>query len=158
MPQMTDPMNALVSFQEVITAGGLQLQRGVLDRDVFLHVDRPEESVRFTYTRIEKGTVTALAMFVHVGRHKGIPCFAVGYAVPEKLRSQGRAKGILAAGLAELKRGLIENGSFYINAVVGNDNIASQQVSAAIISQTPEPIIDDVSGLPALSYYKKIEA
>ena len=38
---MTDPSNALQSIQEALLHGGIQLRRGVLDRDLYAHFDRP---------------------------------------------------------------------------------------------------------------------
>jgi hypothetical protein len=159
MPQMTDPFAALESFQEVLANDVMLLQQGIIDPELFVHQDQPNGSTRFTYVRLDRRTVTALVMFVLVAPLEGSPCFQIGYAVPERCRAQGRAKDIVAAAIAELKRGLTENGvpAFYIEAVVGTDNEPSMRVAAATISTSPVQITDDVSGLSALHYVRKID-
>jgi len=159
MPQMTDPFAALESFQEALANGGVALERGVIDPNLFLHVDHPNGLPRFTYVRLDRRTVTALVMFVPVDPLEGSPCFQIGYAVPEKYRAQGRAKDIVVAAIAELKRGLTSNGvpGFYIEAVVGTDNEPSMRVAATTISTSPVQITDHVSGLPALQYVVRVE-
>jgi hypothetical protein len=157
--QMTDPSAALTSFQEVFGTEGIPLQPGVIDPDLFVYRDEPTGSLRFTYVRLDRRTVTALVMFAQVPPLKGLPCFQLGVAVPEKYRAQGRAKEIVIAATAELQNGLGRNGvaAFYIEAVVGTDNEPSKRVAAATISANPVPITDKFSGLPALHYVRKIE-
>jgi hypothetical protein len=76
----------------------------------------------------------------------------------DEVRSKGYAKSILAAAIAELKNGLSRNKipSFYIEAVVSIDNEPSKRVAEALIASTPTAITDEVSGLPALHYVRKI--
>jgi hypothetical protein len=156
---MTDPTAALTDFQRVFETEGIPLQPGVIDREVLLHVDSPTGSPRFTYVRLYGRTVTALVMFATVQRLEGLPCFQLGYAVPERYRGQGRAKEIVRAATAELQNGLGRAGisAFYIEAVVGTDNEPSMRVAAATISTASVSITDDFSGLPALYYVRKIE-
>jgi hypothetical protein len=66
LAQMTDPHAALISFQTVFETEGIPLQPGVLDQDLFLHVDSPTGSPRFTYICLDRRTVTALVMFAQV--------------------------------------------------------------------------------------------
>lgn len=92
------------------------------------HFDRPNDEPRFTYVHVEGQTVTALANFTPNGSMDGSPCWAVGYAVPEALRGQGRGRDIVQAGIAELRSGFKGHPPFYVEAVIGIDNIASQRV------------------------------
>jgi hypothetical protein len=158
--QMTDPTAALIDFQRVFETEGIPLQPGVIDPILFVHLDRPTGTPRFTYVRLHRRTVTALVMFAQVPPLKGLPCFQLGVAVPEKFRAQGRAKEIVTAAIAELQYGLGRNGipAFYIEAVVGTDNEPSKRVAAATISVDPVPITDEFSGLPALHYLRKIDS
>jgi hypothetical protein len=98
MPQMTDPFAALESFQEALANGVLSLRQGSIDPELFVHLDHPNSSTRFTYVRLDRRTVTALVMFVLVDPLEGSPCFQIGYAVPERYRAQGRTKDIVVAG------------------------------------------------------------
>jgi hypothetical protein len=159
MPRMTDPFAALQSFQEAFANGALSLERGAIDPELFIHVDHPNGSTRFTYVRLDHRTVIALVMFALADPLEGSPCLQIGYAVPERYRAQGRAKDIVVAAIAELKKGLTGNGvpAFYIEAVVGMDNEPSMRVAAATISTSPVQTTDQVSGLPALHYVLKVE-
>lgn len=155
---MTDPTDSLKSFQKALDDGELRLQRGELDPDLFVFADRPEGETRMTYARIEDGTVTALAVFVLTERVESLPCFQLGIAVPDTLRRQGRAKTIVEAAIAEMKNGFSRAGmpAFYVEAIVGADNLASQQVAAATLSDTPKKCMDQLSGAPALQYMRKV--
>lgn len=154
MPDMVDPSLALASFQEALAAGGLRLERGRIDPTVYLHVDHLQGKPRFTYVHMDGQTVTAFASFVPNGTFEGHPNLAVGYAVPERYRNQGRAKAILAAGIAELQNGFRGHPPFYIEAVVSVNNLASQNVAQEVLGGEPEPIVDNHSDEPALRYAK----
>lgn len=159
MASMTDPMDALVSFQQALLRGEISLRAAELEPDVFVHVDHLGAGIsRFTYVRLDRRTVKAFANIVMTEPFDGAPCFQVGVAVPVPYRSKGYAKSILAAAIAELKNGLSRNKipSFYIEAVVSIDNEPSKRVAEALIASTPTTITDEVSGLPALHYVRKI--
>jgi hypothetical protein len=157
---MTDPSNALQLFQQkLLLHGDAKLQRGVLDQDLFLHVDSPNGIPRYTYVRLEGRIVTALVMFALVEPIERRFCFNIGYAVPEPYRNQGRAKEAFCAALSELQHGLGRAGFsvFYVEAIVGSDNIPSQRVAEQVISSTPVTVTDQISGLSALQYVRRIE-
>jgi len=155
---MTDPSDALKSFQQALVSGQIQLQRGQIDSELFLHVDQADGQPRFTYVRLQRQTVTVLVNLVRCDPIEGNPCFQIGCAVPEAYRSQGRAKNAVGAAIIELKHGLARNkiSTFYVEAIVGTDNEASKHVAAATISTTPVEVTDQFSGLPALQYVRKI--
>src|ERR1700688_154579 len=93
LASMTDPFDALTSFQQALLNGEISLRAGELDPDLFLHVDHPTGSVpRFTYVRLDRQSVTALAIMVPVEPMHGLPCFHAGVAVPEAHRGKGYAK------------------------------------------------------------------
>jgi hypothetical protein len=46
---------------------------------------------------------------------------------------------------------------FYVVAIVGADNKPSQPVAEQVISDTPIPVTDQVSGLPGFRYVRKVE-
>lgn len=156
---MTDPSNALRSFQGELLRGAIQLRRGVLDRNLYLHVDNPDGETRFTYVTLQGRTVTALVIFALVPPIEGTPCFGIGYAVPEAYRNQGRAKGAISAAISELQNGLKQHGRtvFYVEAIVGADNKSSQRVAAQAISDAPVAVTDKISGSPAFQYVRRIE-
>jgi hypothetical protein len=101
---MTDPLNALQSFQQVFLTGGMELQPGALDSDLYLNLDDADGVTRFTYVKLQGKTVTAFVIFGACAPIEGRPCFAIGYAVPEAYRNQGRAKEAVRAALAEMQR------------------------------------------------------
>jgi RimJ/RimL family protein N-acetyltransferase len=129
------------------------------DLDLFIHADNPIGEHRFTYVRLKDKTVTAFAVFVMVEPIDGKPCFAVGYAVPEAYRNQGRAKEIVVAALTDMQQGLLRNDipEFYLEVIVGTDNPASQRIAEATISDQPEAVTESLTGLPAFRYVRKVE-
>ncbi len=156
---MTDPMNALRSFQEEYLLHQPQLEHAVTDPNLYAHYDMAEGELRVTYVRLEGKTVTALVNLSPSDPVKGSRCYSIGYAVAEAYRNQGRAKEIVTAAISEVTHQLAKTGQkiFYIEAVVGTDNQASQRVAGQVISDAPTPITDQVSGLPAFYYRRRIE-
>lgn len=156
---MTDPSDALRSFQQAFAQGGMDLQRGTLDPVLYLYVDAPTGKTRFTYAKAERLVVTALAIFAAVDLTNGMPVFQVGYAVSPKFQGQGRAKDIVAAGIAEMRYGFTRTPmqAFVVEAVVGIDNPASQRVAEQVISAHRSAITDSVSGLAAFRYERTVE-
>ena len=136
MPSIVDPMDAFVTFQPALRRGEIELHRGDVDPNVFVHLDHPKGEPRYTYVRLEGQEVTAMAVFLLADPYEGKPCLQIGYAVAEHLRGQGRAKDVAKAAIAELHAGMGRNGvrSFYIEAIVGADNPASQHVADALFS------------------------
>ena len=158
MERMADPSDALALYQQAFSAGRIPLQAGTLDRDMFVAVDQPNGHVRFSYMRVEENTLSVLVMFAQNGLVDGHPCFNVGYAVSEAFRGQGRAADALVGGLAELEHGLSRAGipEIHIEAVIGIDHTVSQKVAKTVFVDPPTEIVDNVSGLPALHYIRKI--
>jgi len=158
MASMTDPSNALHSFQEALLRRGMQLQRGAVHPELYLNTEDANGQPRFTYVTLEKTTVTAFVNLVLCAPIEGTPCFQVGYAVPEAYRRQGRAKIVLRMAIAELQHGFSGLGpALYVEAIVGVDNVPSQRVAEQAISATAVAMTDGVSGLPALRYLRKLD-
>lgn len=155
---MTDPTDALVSFQQALLSGQISLEQGMLDPSVHVHHDYPNGMTRLTFATLSGQIVTALVVFVRTDDLDGVLCFNVGYAVPDAFRNQGRAKALILAALDEMKSGLALKGisAFFVDAVVGTDNVASRRVAEQTIASTPNRITDSVSGLPALHYMKNV--
>ena len=110
--------------------------------------------------KLDGQTVTAFVNFAPCEPIDGKPCFNIGYATPEHLRRQGRAKEAVEAAIAEMRHGFSRAGiaAILVEAVVGFDNAASQRVAEQKISPTPIQIVDHVSDLPALQYIRSVEA
>lgn len=133
---MPDLEFALQSFQTALTSGAVELQRGSLDRDLFVHCDQPNGELRLTYVRLDGDTVTAMAVFVMAEHYEGLPCFNVGWAVPLHFRGQGRATEVFLAAANELSFGLGRNGpgTYYMEAVIDAENEASKRVAEKVLS------------------------
>lgn len=149
---MTDPQDALPSLQSAFAAKRLHLNRCSFDSGMWVHQDKVNGKVRVTYIRNEGRTVVAFATFVLGLPFEGTPCFDTGWAVPASYRGQGLATRTVRAALIELTAGFGPYGPFWIEAVVGTDNVASQKVAERGMGVAPVPITDSVSGLPALMY------
>lgn len=158
MPTMTDPMDALISLQQQVRKG-IDTIPGEKYPGLRVLVDRPNGELRYTYAKIEHGRVKAIAILLMNDPVGGIVRFSLGYAVPETYRNRGWATQIVQQSLEELRIGLTRNGlnCFFLDAVVGEANIASQRVAAKIFPDAPLSIIDAESGEPAFAYDKLIE-
>lgn len=156
--RIANPMDALVSLQREVRRG-MPTNPTELSLGVRVVLDQPNGVIRYTYARIEHGRVKSIAIFVHHEPINGVPCFNLGYAVPEAYRNRGWAGMIIEQGIQELRRGLGRHGakSFYIEAVVGTDNLASQRVASKIISDSPVPGTDAESGESVLQYTRLVE-
>lgn len=155
---MTDPMDALVQFQEAFEAGYIPVQAGRLDPTILVAPDRPNGRPRFNFMRAQGDTLTVLVMFAQNGVEGGYPVFNIGYAVADDYRGHGLAKSTLAAGLAELSAGLAgaDIPVIQVEAVISPDHLVSQAVARAIFDAKPKPITDSVSGEPALHYSRTV--
>lgn len=156
---MTDPMSALISFQKEIFAG-MPTKASVGFPNTRVFRDEPNGKTRFSYARVEQGQVRSLVMFVSGGTINGVPCFDVGYAVAAPWQGRGYAKEIIAQGIEELSAGLRQATgltAFWIIAVIDVENYASQSVAKSVLSSTPEKIVDESSGSPALVFRRLIK-
>lgn len=160
MPSMTDPTDALLSFQEELLGGSIALLQGVHHPDLYVHLDHPAGSPRFTYVTLDGKTVTALVILVKVPPIEGVPCFQIGYAVPPDHRNEGRAKKAVLAAMDELCTGMFRNGvrAICIEAVISTDNEESKRVALATLSSEPTGVTDDRTGSSALHYVRKFSA
>ena len=157
---VTDPSDGMRSFQRELRRGRMAIQVARTDPNLFVHRDAPSgpPEYRFTYVRLKGKTVTAMVIFAAQPPEDGKPYFAVGYAVPKRFQSQGRAKDVLVAALADMQVGLARNGipEFYIEAIVAADNEASRKIAEQLISDKPEAITEGHSGLPAFKYVRRV--
>lgn len=156
---LPDVAGALESFQQALDAGDIHIQPGALDGELFVHMDRPNGETRLTYVRLEHKKVTAMVQFIPCDKVEGEPCFSVGWAVPEELRGQGRACEAFIAAVKELRHGFAPYmAAFWVEAVVGTDNIASQHVAEKVISVPISTDTDKFAGVPIVQYLRRIDA
>ena len=157
---MTDPTDALISFQQALLANEIELTGGETDPTIFAFLDHPNGEIRITYVTLEKQIVTSMAIIVMTEPYEGLRCFGIGWAVPAKFRNEGRAKAIVNAAILEFTNGMARNSitTFYVEAIVGAENIASQRVAERTITHTAKATTDVVSGMPAFAYVRKIES
>lgn len=150
---------ALRSFQQAYSDKEIALQPCSTDQKLFLHVDRPNGELRFTYVRLEGSRVSAMAQAVRCENYEGEPCFNVAWAVPGELRGAGRATGVINAALGELSLGLRGAGlaAFWVEAIVATNNTASQRVAAKAIVPVGIETTDDFAGVPVLQYLRRID-
>ena len=160
--QMADPHAGMVSFQQCLLAGILEVAVVQPHKDLYSHFDVPAPGVgRLTYVRLSKDrkTVTAFLSCVMNGEVDGFPCVAFGYAVPEKLRNQGLAKQIMRDVIQDQvdKAGKAGHSAVYVEAVVDVTNAASQRISESVLAVEREEIVDSASQRPAYRYTKRFD-
>ncbi|WP_106638876.1 GNAT family N-acetyltransferase [Allosphingosinicella vermicomposti] len=160
MPSLVNPMDAFKTFEPALKRGELKVQQGDTDPNLLVHLDHPMGEMRITYAKMRGESVGAIAMIINAEPFEGKPVFQIGYAVPQHLRKRGLGKEIAQAAIAEFTAGMARNGmkSFYIEAIVGIRNIASQKVAEQVIGGPTKEVADEHSGEAALQYMRKIEA
>lgn len=132
------------------------------EKDLFSHVDFPtgnKNDPRYTYVCLdEKKSVKAFVVMAVAEPLNGLPCFGIGYAVPEKHRGNGYAKEAVAVALrafrAKMKNNRIKE--FYVEAIIGRDNDPSNAVAMAAISPHRTEVTDKISQTPCFRYELKI--
>jgi RimJ/RimL family protein N-acetyltransferase len=114
---------------------------------------------RLTYALAGPGNVVkAIAIYISAGFHEGVPCFQLGYAVDESFRKQGIATEVVKKSLDEMRTGFKSHmPRFYVEAVVGKSNEASNRLASKLLSSTPKDGIDEVSGESAFQYFLLVE-
>ena len=158
MSAMTDPTRAMLSIEQEIKGGRLQLNRCHYDPSMGAYADEVLGTTRFAYVRLDDQGVGAFANLVRTDPLHGLTCYQVGMAVPPRNRGKGYAKAIVELAIKEMAYGfggtpLIE---FYVEAIVGVDNAASNAVCRSVLSDKPENIVDGPTGEPALHYTRKV--
>lgn len=160
MTALTDPLNALLSFQRALQNRTIVPWPGELDPTVLVYADQPNGELRLTYVQLEVQKVVALVNFTNAESiESGMPCYGIGYAVHQNYRGQGLAASLVEAAIAELRNGLGRNyfPAFHVEAIVGTDNVASQNVATKVLSPNATLGIDQYSGAPILQYVRKVE-
>ncbi len=158
MPVITNPMEALNSFQ-VEVKRGLPVEQCATNRDLSVMYDEPNGKPRYSYAKIEWGKVKAFVMFVLDTPINEIPTFNIGYAVPEFYQNKGFGREIVRKSIEEFSGGLAGAGirRIYVRAVVDLFNDSSNKIARDLLSPSPEEIIDDISGKRAFHYTLLIE-
>ena len=159
MGEIVDPTSALIDFGRALADGTIDPEPCVTDPQLLSYKDAPSGQTRFSFAYVSEGAVCALALFSEQGRIGRLPCFSVGYAVPEELRGQGRAKAVFKAAIAEVKAAFAAGGiaEFYVEAIIGVENAASLRVAEEVIGGEKLAITDENSGQPAIQFLKRIQ-
>jgi hypothetical protein len=160
MTEMVDPYIGLQSFQRALLNGLIVPSPCEIYPEISILKDDADEQPRLTYALIDNNTVKATVVYVPAQPIDGVCCFDVGYSVAENFRNQGIATQVLEKSIAEMRRGFGRHmKKFYIEAVIGTSNFASQKVASKVLStdSAPRETIDSVSGQPALVYTRLIE-
>ena len=151
--EMINPMDGLNELQKAMD-NGFNLMPCELYADISMVVDTPDNKPRFTYVKTDNGHITAYCVFVWADPVGSVPCFNIGYAVPEKYQHNGLAAEIIKKGIAELQNGGKRNkmSKFYIEAIIGLENHISQKLAKKFITNYSKKITDSHSGQPAYQY------
>jgi len=158
VPTIVNPMDAFKTFEPALKRGKLAVERGRVDPELLVHMDQPQGKVRITYARMQGDSIVGIAIITPAEFENGLPVFQIGYAVPQHLRKRGIAKALAGAAIAEFTAGIARGGivHFYMEAIVGIGNVASQKVAAHVIGGIPKETEDHNSGEPAVQYIMEI--
>lgn len=158
MPDMVDPSDSLISFQDAFTKKQITLSSCVVHPEMKVLLDNAEGTPRITYALLDGEKIKGIAIYVPVEAIDGMPCFGLGYAVAEQYRKQGVATEIVQKSLDEMRTGFKKSlPKFYVEAIVGIDNRASNKVASKLIAETPIACNDTYSGKPAQQYLRFLE-
>lgn len=152
---MTDPNEGLVSFSAALDEGEIDLHKCPTVPNLWLHRDEPAPGIhRFTYALIVDGELRGISMIVAAEPVGRVPCFGIGYAVPEDLRGRGYGKLVAAGAIKEFRDGMANAGvkRLFIEAIVGIENMPSRAIAASVISEDFKETHDSVSGQPAVQF------
>lgn len=161
--EMADPHAGMISFQNALREGILDIYPVPNYIDLFAHLDEPTPGTqRFTYVRLteDRQTVVAFVAFIMNGQIDDWPCVAAGYAVPEEFRGRGHGKKVLMDAIDDLLLQAGKNGQsvVYVEAVIEVTNIASQKVAeSALAGAVRDEIIDSASGKLACRYTSRYD-
>ena len=127
-------------------------------------LDSPAPGIsRFTYAVLDarpaRTTVLAIALFTVTDPIEGIPCFQTGCAVLESQRRKGIGALILRDALDEFRHGMDQTQmtEFYVEAVVGAHNLASNRIAARVLTDNAAVITDEISDGPAFQYLRLVK-
>lgn len=159
---MANPYQGMVSFQQALRAGVLQVYPVLSHSNLYSYVDVPAPGVkRMTYVRLgeDRRTVRAFVSCVMNGYVDGHPCIALGYAVPEGMRNQGLARKIVKDAIKDIivQIGRAGAKAVYVESVVDVENVSSQRVAEVVLAVERESITDSASGRPAYRYTKRFD-
>lgn len=147
---LPDVAGALKSFQQALAANVIKVQRCDLDRYMVVQMDQPNGETRPNYAQMAGHTVVPLVQFIPCDPVEGELCFNVGWALAEAYRGQGRTRGTVSAAIKEMQHGFNRAGmkAFCIEAIVGDDNIASHRLAEKVLSGPVKKATDSYSGDP----------
>jgi len=158
MAVIVDPHIGFLSFQDAVRAGTIQLAKCASHPDLYMFHDTPKPGVqRLTYALVTEGLARAYAVYVLAEPLNGKPCFGIGYATDVEYRGQGVATEVVRVSMVDLQKNMaskLRSPGFYVEAIIGADNLASQAVAARTLSDKPKQTRDKESGQPALQYVK----
>lgn len=155
MTPATDLHTGLLSFQDALSSGVIAPSKCLHYDDMFVMHDDARGTPRLTYAMIEEGVVKATVVFVRVAPIAGIPCFGIGYAVAAHCRNSGVGKTSVRKSLEEFQDGSRRHlKQLYVEAIVSQDNLFSQRISRQLLSDSPKPITDHLSGTPSLQFVR----
>lgn len=157
MAKMTDPHDALVSYQQALEKAEIAPQKCKLHPELSLLLDDANGTPRLTYALVQDGKAKGIVIYLFAEPLEGKHCFGIGYAVAEEFRNQGIAKKIIQMSIDEMQNGFKDKLSdFYVEAIVSASNIPSQKVAARLISSSPKEVTDQYSGQAAYQYVRLI--
>ena len=159
MPEIANPMDALLSLQPAIDGGEVALQACAGHKDLWMLVDFPNGEPRTTYVVLEVGLAQCIVQFLPADPIDGVPCLSIGYATMEAARNRGLASATLSKAIRDMRAGLRRNGvrSFYVEAIVSTLNRPSQKVAERALGPAAKSATDHFSGEPVLQFVKLFE-
>lgn len=147
-----DPMVGLSGLQKAIKNGYQmdKLVQGTAKDGVRLCSDMGGK--RLTFAKVKHNRVQAYVCLCVTDPLHEKPCFCLFYAVPEKLRGHGQAEKLYRIAIHDMTKGFPHD--FYVEAIVDQDNEASNHLAKKLLGTMVKTGTDKLSGKPINSYHQ----
>ncbi len=152
-----DPMNGLKGLQNAID-NGYQMDKVITGTSKSgVRFCRDMNGKRLTFAKVRKNKVQSfLAFSIGGGLYESEIWFGIYYAVPVHLRGKNRMEKLYSIAIKDIRKSI--NNNFYVEAIVDQDNDASNYIAKKLLSGVIKQSVDKLSGIPINAYYKLYKA
>lgn len=151
----------LMEIASAVKNGSISLEQGRIFKDIYVHVDSPNDTPRLSYVFVsptDRTKVIARCVILLDRAIGSVPVWQIDWAVNKLERGKGLGRSIAEKSLAEFTSGMkgkFKNG-YFIEAVVDYDNRPSNKIADRIIGNGKD-VKDPSSGLVSKNYIRRFE-
>lgn len=152
----------LKEISAAVKDGSISLEQGRMFKDIYLHVDTPEGTPRFSYVITSPSNarkVVGRCVILLDRPAGGLPVWQIDWAIERSERGKGLGKAIVEKSLAEFTSGMRGKfkGGYFIEAVVDPENRASNAIAERYLGGLKK-VKAPRSGTYSNNYLKQFDA